>query len=77
MATDVADLERVRSACPRARLLLGSGVTLENARNYLAIADGFIVGTSLKVGGKLSNPVDPRRVAALAKLLVAADVRRL
>ncbi len=69
MATDVADVQRVRSACPRAKILLGSGVTLENARVYLNVADGFIVGTSLKLGGKLANPVDSKRVAELVKAM--------
>lgn len=67
MATDRGDVERVRAACPSAKLLLGSGVTLDNLSDYLSLADGFIVGSSLKAGGKLANPVDPKRVSALAK----------
>ena len=66
LAADLADVQRVRRACPTAKILLGSGVTLANVRDFLPFADGFIVGTSLKLGGKLSNPVDPKRVAALA-----------
>jgi membrane complex biogenesis BtpA family protein len=69
MATEVADVERVRRACPDAKILIGSGVTAENARDYLRLADGVIVGSSLKKGGRLSNPVDARRVAALARAL--------
>src|SRR6185369_5218769 len=60
-AADIADVERVRRACPKTKLLLGSGVTVENAHNYLRLADGVIVGTSLKHDGKLANPVDPKR----------------
>ena len=69
LAADLADVERVRSACPEAKILLGSGVTLAIARDFLPLADGFIVGTSLKAGGKLANPVDARRVAALASVM--------
>ena len=69
LPTDLADLNRVRRACPSARVLLGSGVTRENVASYLGAADGFIVGTSLKAGGRLANPVDPKRVAALARAL--------
>ena len=69
LAADLADLERVRRAAPSTRILLGSGVTLANVRDFLPAADGFIVGTSLKVGGKLSNPVDPKRVAALMRAI--------
>ena len=66
MAAEIEDVRRVRIACPTARLLLGSGVTLENAGELLEIADGLIVGSSLKRGGHLHNPVDPKRVAKLA-----------
>jgi len=69
VAADIGDVERVRRACPKARILLGSGVTLENAREFLRFADGLIVGTSLKVGGRLDNPVDAKRVTALTRLV--------
>jgi hypothetical protein len=69
LAAEVADVQRVRAACPSAKILLGSGVTTANARDYLRLADGAIVGTSLKAGGKVSNPVDPKRVAALARVI--------
>lgn len=69
MAADPADVQRVRTACPAAKILLGSGVTRENAGQFLCFADGFIVGSSLKAGGKLANPVDARRVAALVKAI--------
>ena len=68
-ATDLEEVRCVRAACPRARLLLGSGVTLENIQAYLPLADGFIVGTSLKKGGQIHQPVEPKRVAALARAL--------
>lgn len=70
-AADIEDVERVRRACPKAKLLLGSGVTVANVKNYLRFADGVIVGSSLKRGGKLANPVDPKRVAALVKAMRA------
>lgn len=67
LATDLADLKAVRTTCPTAKLLLGSGVTVDNVRNYLPLADGFIVGTSLKTAGLIHNPVSAKRVAALVK----------
>lgn len=69
MATALADVQRVRAACPQAKILLGSGVTVKNIHDYLPFADGFIVGTSLKAGGKVSNAVDSKRVAALARAI--------
>ena len=68
-AADMEDVERVRHACPKTKLLLGSGVTVENAHDYLRLADGVIVGTSLKRHGRLANPVDPKRVAALVRAM--------
>jgi membrane complex biogenesis BtpA family protein len=64
-ATRVDDVQRVRIACPDSLILLGSGVTASNAAEYLPFADGFIVGTSVKKGGHIHNPVDPKRVIAL------------
>ena len=68
-AADIEDVERVRRACPKTKLLLGSGVTVANVQEYLRFADGVIVGSSLKRDGRLSNPVDARRVAALVKAM--------
>ena len=69
LQADLADVERVRRTAPTTRILLGSGTTLANVRDFLPAADGFIVGSSLKLGGKLSNPIDPKRVAALARAI--------
>ncbi len=69
LQADLADVERVRRTAPTAKVLLGSGVTLANIQDFLPLADGFIVGSSLKLGGKLSNPIDPKRVAALARAI--------
>lgn len=71
LAADLADVEQVRRTCPATKVLLGSGVSLENIRNFLPVADGFIVASSLKLNGRLANPVDPKRVAALARALRA------
>ena len=68
-AANLSDVERVRRACPDAKILLGSGVTAKNVHQFLPTADGFIVGSSLKKDGKLANPVDVRRVAALVKAM--------
>jgi membrane complex biogenesis BtpA family protein len=65
-AAEITDLQRVRKACPSARILLGSGVTERNVADYHQ-ADGFIVGTSLKRGGQVNGSVDVRRVASLVR----------
>ncbi len=47
--------------------LVGSGVTLDNVAAILAIVDGVIVASSLKVGGGWWNPVDPERARQFVK----------
>ena len=66
-ATPLEDVKRVRSAVPDTPLLVGSGVNPESAAELLSIADGAIVGTSLKRDGRLGNPVDPERVTRLVE----------
>ena len=67
--TKVEDVRRVRKACPDAPILLGSGVTVANVADYLECADGVIVGSSVKRGGKLTQAVDAKRVAALREAM--------
>jgi membrane complex biogenesis BtpA family protein len=64
-ATSVADIKRVRGAVPDVPLLVGSGATPDTAAELLSIADGLIVGTSLKRNGDVAAPVDPERVRRL------------
>ena len=43
-------------------VFVNTGVKTHNVKDYLSIADGAIVGSSLKVDGYTWNPVDPKRV---------------
>jgi hypothetical protein len=62
---DLAWLKEAKDAVGEAvPVLLNTGARLENIRQFLHIADGVIVGSSLKVDGKTWNPVDPGRVKA-------------
>jgi len=66
--------DRVEEALPVARdlgvqLYIGSGITHANITKYWSIADGFIVGTSVKIGGRTENPVSEEKALALAKLV--------
>ncbi len=36
----------------------GSGVKAENIKEQMQVADGAIIGSSLKEGGILTNPID-------------------
>jgi len=65
-APDPSALHEVRAALgAHVPLLLGSGVSADNAHTLLAAADGAIVGTSLKERGDIQAPVDEARVRAL------------
>lgn len=61
------DVATVRRAVPDRPLLVGSGVDAGNAAKFLAHADGAIVGTSLKKGGVIANPIELERVKATAR----------
>jgi membrane complex biogenesis BtpA family protein len=64
-APESASVSAVRASVPHIPLFIGSGVDESNARTLLEHADGAIVGTSLKRGGRVAEPVDPERVARL------------
>ena len=54
-------------------VLANTGVKHDTVEEVLAVADGAIVGTSLKVDGHTWNPVDPERVADMMRRV--RDVR--
>jgi membrane complex biogenesis BtpA family protein len=66
--THLDDLAVIRGAVPEAPLLAGSGVSNDTIASVLEYADGVIVGTSVKVEGKTTAPVDPERAGALVRL---------
>ncbi len=60
-AARMEDLEAVKAALPGTPVLANTGVKHETVADVLRIADGCIVGSSLKVDGDTWNPVDPER----------------
>jgi membrane complex biogenesis BtpA family protein len=64
VAPDPDDFRRARARTDLP-LVLGSGLTVQNAPHYASLADAFIVGTSIKEEGDWRNPVDPERAKAL------------
>jgi len=63
-SADPAQLRALRTAVPDAPILIGSGANVETVAALLEIADGVIVGTSVKVDGAATAPVDAARAAA-------------
>jgi membrane complex biogenesis BtpA family protein len=68
-AADSGTLDRVLAArddcAPEVPVLVGSGVTPDNAAALLGPADGAIVGTALKIDGETTNRVDHERARRL------------
>lgn len=64
--TDLADLLAVRAA-GGVPVWVGSGVTLETARDTARVADGAIVGTALHTDGDISRPLCHDRVSAMVE----------
>jgi len=60
-AAALSDLEAVKAVLPDTPVLANTGVKHSSVADVLAIADGCIVGSSLKVDGDTWNPVDPDR----------------
>jgi uncharacterized protein len=61
----MGDLQEAKGAVPQTPVLANTGVRAEHLADILAVADGVIVGTSLKTDGITWNPVDPARARRL------------
>ncbi|WP_299502990.1 BtpA/SgcQ family protein [uncultured Roseobacter sp.] len=62
-AATLGDLEAVKAALPGTPVMANTGVKHDTVADVLRIADGCIVGSSLKVDGDTWNAVDPDRAA--------------
>jgi membrane complex biogenesis BtpA family protein len=60
-AAALSDLEAVKAVLPKTAIMANTGVKHDTVADVLAIADGCIVGSSLKVDGDTWNCVDPDR----------------
>jgi membrane complex biogenesis BtpA family protein len=72
VTADLGDLEEAKEAVPHLPVFANTGVTHDNVEKILSVADGLIVGTSLKAGGSTWNPVDPDRAARMVALVRSA-----
>ncbi|MEM9432692.1 MAG: BtpA/SgcQ family protein [Pseudomonadota bacterium] len=63
-AAALSDLEAVKSVLPDTAVLANTGVRHDTVADVLSVADGCIVGSSLKIDGDTWNPVDPDRAKA-------------
>ena len=63
----VAELRRVKKHA-HVPVLIGSGMTPENIKTYYPLADGFIVGSTFRQGGRFLGALEPKRLAAFMKV---------
>jgi predicted TIM-barrel enzyme len=61
---DLVPLRTVAQAVPDTPIVVGTGAAVENVASLMTVADGFIVGSSIKVDRKTLNPIDPARAKA-------------
>jgi len=71
-AAAMSDLAAVKKALPDTPVLANTGVKHATIAEVLKVADGCIVGSSLKVDGHTWNPVDPARASEFMRLARAA-----
>jgi len=71
----LSDLREAKNAAGATPVLANTGVKLETVETIFSLADGAIVGTSLKVDGDTWKPVDPARVAAMMDRVAQARER--
>ncbi|MFK7753373.1 MAG: BtpA/SgcQ family protein [Sedimentitalea sp.] len=62
-AAAMSDLEAVKAVLPDTPVLANTGVKHDTIADVFAVADGCVVGSSLKVDGDTWNPVDADRAA--------------
>jgi uncharacterized protein len=67
-AAALSDLAAVKQALPSTPVLANTGVKHETVAEVLQVADGCIVGSSLKVDGHTWNAIDPKRAEEFMRL---------
>lgn len=67
---ETSHLNEAISAAGGVPVLIGSGVSEENIASLLKVADGVIIGSSLKADGQVTAPVD---ISHVQRLLAAAQ----
>jgi uncharacterized protein len=66
---EMSDLREAKAAVPNVPVMANTGVTHDSVESILAIVDGVIVGTALKLDGNTWNPVDPDRAAKMVEIV--------
>ncbi len=72
---EMSDLRLAKDAVPDTPVIANTGVRADRVAEIFAVADGAIVGTSLKVDGITWNPVDRDRAMRLMDAARTARAR--
>lgn len=69
--TDLDELKLIHDNQSKLKfpILVGSGVTEENLRNYVGLADGLIIGSHFKVDGHWANELSSDRIKSFMEHL--------
>lgn len=59
---ETSQLQEAKAVLPTTPVVANTGVNIDNVSQILEVADGVIIGTSLKIDGVTWNPVDQNRV---------------
>lgn len=70
-AAEMADLDAVKEKVTDVPVLANTGVRHDTVADILKVADGCIVGSSLKVDGSTWNPVDAARAKDFMRIVKA------
>src|SRR5580765_1439078 len=62
----IPELRRVKKQT-HVPVIIGSGMTTQNIKSYFPLADGFIVGSTFREGGKFLGRLDPKRLEFFMK----------
>ena len=75
LPTNLDHVREAKEAAGDVPVLISSGVTIDTLEASLDVADGVIVGTSLKVDASIAKPLDPERVRRMVDRLHAWRAR--
>ncbi|MEM7660104.1 MAG: BtpA/SgcQ family protein [Bacteroidota bacterium] len=68
VAANLEEIAAVKAAV-KLPVWVGSGVTLDNVKGYLAVCDGLVIGSWFKEDGHWSKPVEEERVKRLMEMV--------
>ena len=71
-AAAMSDLSAVKAVLPNTPVLANTGVKHDSVAEVLSIADGCIVGSSIKIDGDTWNQIDPARASEFMALAIEA-----